>query len=452
MIEEKWTQLKCTKADPAMIAWMKKVIESGSDFDCYKINAFVVANELEIERSTALRAFLYATKLGIFDLNWDIYCPSCHGLPEYHQHLMGIQQRSHCNLCQFDWEIDFHEQVEVSFTVNPEVRKIEYEDFHTRDFNSMMDFIHDLATRANRNFPAADCFFPDRTVEIQGKYEPGVYRAWVPEHVELEVEFEVTKTQARELQVVPASVDSMGAIHLEKDMLDTGDICFHVSAPNYPEMNGFLTFPKEGKKNWVSAFYVSSIQDFKDLFDGEFLNPECRFSIQSVTLLFTDVVSSTELYSKVGDSKAYSLIQKHFEIMQEVIAQFEGGIVKTIGDAVMASFPTSQLAIQASLEILRQFQKHKTELDGLEVKLGLHRGPTIVVSANDRNDFFGSTVNVAARTQGVARAQELVISKSLSQEDEISQTLNNNRAIAHREFQADFKGIEGKSELIAYKV
>ena len=117
-------ELKKSGCDKAVRGKIEDLLHNGKDFDLYKVNAFRIAHELKIHRTTALRGFLFATRIGLFDLNWDIYCPSCLGLPEYYRHMMGLKKRGHCALCEIDWELDFEKQVEVTFTVNPAVRKI----------------------------------------------------------------------------------------------------------------------------------------------------------------------------------------------------------------------------------------------------------------------------------------------------------------------------------------
>ena len=115
------------------------------------------------------------------------------------------------------------------------------------------------------------------------------------------------------------------------------------------------------------------------------------FEIGETVLVFTDIVGSTDLYAKIEDGKALRLVRHYFEILFGSMTS-RGRIVKTIGDAVMASFATTQLAIEAVAEALvsLQTQTYDPETGGsLEMRVGLHSGPSLVVPVNGINDYFG---------------------------------------------------------------
>ena len=83
----------------------------------------------------------------------------------------------------------------------------------------------------------------------------------------------------------------------------------------------------------------------------------------------------------------------------------DGAVVKTIGDAVMASFGDPADAVKAALAMqARDRCDHE-----LVLKLGIHVGPSVVVTLNDRLDYFGSTVNMAARLQGQSQGGDIVL-------------------------------------------
>ena len=121
------------------------------------------------------------------------------------------------------------------------------------------------------------------------------------------------------------------------------------------------------------------------------------------------------LYDTIGDSPAYARVRDHFDVMKGIIAQQHGALVKTIGDAVMAVFPSAEDAVEASLAIQREFIAGQIIRGdpALHVKLGLHRGPCIAVNANDLLDYFGSTVNIAARVQNESIGGDIVVTPEI---------------------------------------
>ena len=119
------------------------------------------------------------------------------------------------------------------------------------------------------------------------------------------------------------------------------------------------------------------------------------------------------MYDRIGDLQAFALVRQHFESLTKVIGQNNGAIVKTIGDAVMATFLTPLDGVNAALAILREIDDFNS-LRGspdLVLKIGLHHGAAIAVTLNDRLDYFGQTVNIAARVQGLADEDEIYITK-----------------------------------------
>src|SRR5208282_4388711 len=117
------------------------------------------------------------------------------------------------------------------------------------------------------------------------------------------------------------------------------------------------------------------------------------------TFLFTGLKGSTELYERVGDLVAFDLVRAHFRVLNEIVAAEARAVVKTIGDAVMATFPTPDRERAAALRMRNAMLRLNAERgrDDLLLKIGIHEGPCLAVMLNDRQDYFGETVNIAAR-------------------------------------------------------
>jgi adenylate cyclase len=160
----------------------------------------------------------------------------------------------------------------------------------------------------------------------------------------------------------------------------------------------------------ATAAVVSTMPEFRDLFSSEVLAPGLQLGVTSLAFLFTDLTGSTALYQRVGQARAFRIVQDQFAILGEAIAAHNGAIVKTIGDAVMATFPTGGDALAAGLAIQREIRRLdlRGEADAASlVRVGIHQGPCVAVTANDRLDYFGTTVNIAARVEHEARGGEV---------------------------------------------
>jgi class 3 adenylate cyclase len=163
------------------------------------------------------------------------------------------------------------------------------------------------------------------------------------------------------------------------------------------------------RRPFLTAKRLLSNQTFRDIWRTDTLDVDQRLKITSLTFLFTDLRGSTELYERVGDLVAFDLVRAHFQVLNEIVAAEAGAVVKTIGDAVMATFPTPDRAVAAALRMRDAMQRLNSERGGddLLLKIGIHEGPCIAVTLNERQDYFGQTVNIASRVQGLAKSREI---------------------------------------------
>ncbi|HJQ57585.1 MAG TPA: adenylate/guanylate cyclase domain-containing protein, partial [Vineibacter sp.] len=163
------------------------------------------------------------------------------------------------------------------------------------------------------------------------------------------------------------------------------------------------------RRPFLTAKRLLTNQTFRDLYGTDTLNIDQRLKITSLTFLFTDLKGSTSLYERVGDLVAYDLVRAHFQVLNRIVANQAGAVVKTIGDAVMATFPTPDRAMAAAIgmrEAIRQLGDERKR-DDLQLKIGIHEGPCLAVMLNDRQDYFGQTVNIASRVQGLADSRAI---------------------------------------------
>jgi class 3 adenylate cyclase len=201
----------------------------------------------------------------------------------------------------------------------------------------------------------------------------------------------------------------------------------------------------------ATAADVTILQVFRDLFSNEVLRPGEEISVGSVTLMFTDLRGSTRLYRQIGDAPAFGRVREHFEILEQVVKSEGGSIIKTMGDAVMAAFRRPAPALRAIMEIQRQIAE--SGAPPLRLKAGIHHGPCIVVNLNDRMDYFGSTVNIAARLPDFSSGGEAVITGSIRKDPEAQEFFKKNiQPNTLARFQAELRGYDEPFELWKMKM
>jgi hypothetical protein len=127
---------------------------------------------------------------------------------------------------------------------------------------------------------------------------------------------------------------------------------------------------------------IATFPEFLDLFATEAPASGVELTIAHMALLFSDLTGSTALYGRVGDAKAFGVVQEHFRSMGASVSAHQGAIVKTMGDAVMATFTSELDAIDAALDMLQRCHQEHASL-GLSAKLGVHAGPCLAVRANE---------------------------------------------------------------------
>jgi adenylate cyclase len=174
----------------------------------------------------------------------------------------------------------------------------------------------------------------------------------------------------------------------------------------------------------LTAARVTNWQEFRDLFANEVISPNEQVTVGSQVVLFTDLRGSTALYHDMGDARAYMLVRNHFEVLTKAIAARHGAVVKTIGDAVMATFSRVDDALEAVRQAFEQLPAANPGLAApLILKASLHVGPCLAVNANDKLDYFGTTVNLAARMVECCDGGDLTVSDELFQRPETARFL-----------------------------
>jgi class 3 adenylate cyclase len=121
----------------------------------------------------------------------------------------------------------------------------------------------------------------------------------------------------------------------------------------------------------------------------------------TVTIVFTDIEGSTALSRSMRDADWADTIDRHFETVRQVVEQYGGTVIKTLGDGAMAAFHGAEVAVQAAIGLQQRMQ----ELD-LSVRIGVHTGDVERL----HGDYFGVTVSKAARVTSAASGREILTS------------------------------------------
>jgi adenylate cyclase len=126
-----------------------------------------------------------------------------------------------------------------------------------------------------------------------------------------------------------------------------------------------------------------------------------------LAILFADVVGSTRLYELMGDLRAREMVAICIDVMRSATEQHQGSVIKTMGDEVMSTFPSADLALNAAAQMQQQISAHaQLKVDGqaVAIRVGCHFGPVVL----ENRDVFGATVHTANRMTSQAKAGQII--------------------------------------------
>jgi len=389
------------------------------EVDLIHLRPLKLARDWGIPQRDAIELCLEAARQGLLTMRWDILCPRCRVPKAAVQALDELPRGAHCGTCNIDYDRDFSKNVELSFAPGPGIRPIEAGEYCLFGPMSTPHILVHLTVAA------------DETRELEVELPQGRYRLRTLE-AGPECDVEVEESGFPEVIV-------------NRDAVEAGPISPAGTVVLRNKSDHERTFIIE-ELQWVrdalTADRVTTLQAFRDLFSDQVLRPGDEVSVRRVTLMFTDLRGSTALYGAVGDSSAYHLVREHFSFLGQIVRAHNGAVVKTIGDAIMAAFTQATDAFAAAREIQSEVARFNAQSGGapIAIKLGLHEGPAIAVTLNGRLDYFGSTVNMAARLQGQSQGGDVVLSEEVAADPGVSQTLQGDGQI--RRETAELKGFD----------
>jgi len=454
-------------ADPAVADAIARLIDDGADHELNRINVLDFADRTGLDEERVISGFIHASRAGLFDLTWNVLCPGCGGVLDAHGTLKSLRSDQYqCGLCACGYEATVDQQVEAAFTVSPRVRRIAAHDPHSLGvwdyfkqvfWSSGVDFDEaSMAALSNevvldtRELAAGDhttvsLILPPQFIIV---FEPVTHKAHfidvqgepTDEVQQLAIKYDGARSTVETTVLHPGplqlTLDNKARVRALPTIMVAADALHHLIGRRKP----FLT-----------AKRMLSTQTFRDVFKADNLNIDQRLKITSLTFLFTDLKSSTALYERVGDLAAFDLVRAHFRALLEIISAEKGAVVKTIGDAVMATFIKPEHALAAGLRMRAAMQRLNAERgsEDLLLKIGIHEGPCLAVSMNDRQDYFGQTVNIAARVQSLSTSQEIHITGPVIDAPGVA-TILDKEAIRPIQKEAALRGIVDK--IVVYEI
>ncbi|MGB8166927.1 MAG: DUF5939 domain-containing protein [Chthoniobacteraceae bacterium] len=390
-----------------LVARLEAFLRETPDVELSHIRPLVVARRWSADGWSVVTLFLHATRSGLLDLSWEILCPNCRASRNPVSTLRDLHRTAHCEVCQIEFDAQFDKSVELKFSVNCAVRPREEQIFCIAGPGGTPHVVSQLWLEPGEErvwrWPA-----PPRALRLRSAQVSGALTLEASEGPEPG-------------QVLAIHCDARGFTRHREPI--RGEATARVANPNpFPVQ---LSLEQIGwGDDILTAARATNWQEFRDLFTSEVISPTEEVTVGSQVVLFTDLRGSTAMYHGLGDAPAYARVRDHFALLARAIAAHHGTVVKTIGDAVMAAFSRVDEALAAVREMHGLLNSATASgAEPLVLKTSLHVGPCLAVNANERLDFFGTTINLAARMIGCCEGGDLAVSDELFRRPEMAEFL-----------------------------
>jgi class 3 adenylate cyclase len=422
-----------------LIAALRERVVTGSDDQLVRIRPFALADAWRADRLEVLRLMLYATRAGLFELRWELMCPNCRVPKQEVDSLAKLPLQFHCELCGISYGADFDRGVELRFSVHPAVR-------------AASDQVYCIGGPLRMPHIAAQQYLrpgEERPLELAAN-EPLQLRT-IGSTRALAITPGPPRGRPAEVKVTYAD----GRWAAPHSLLDGDTLTLAAdSVLSLRNQTGGAVLAVVEDAAWTrdatTAAQVTALQEFRDLFSSEVLAPGQQHAIRHIALVFSDLRGSTRLYEGIGDAAAYSRVNRHFEFIRETVARFDGTVVKTLGDGVMCAFTQLKGALAAAIAMQGEVTGW-CSAQGIDpplvLKLGVHVGPVIAMTANDRLDYFGRTVNVAARLGDQSVGGDVVLLSDVLETLSVSPP-----DVVAEPFECQLRGLEGRQRLVRLRL
>jgi adenylate cyclase len=395
VLHERTEALRQAGGDAAAVARFTDWLRSVPDVELTHIRPKTLARTWNVDVWETLRLMLLAAHGGLLQFRWEILCPNCRSArAPLTTSLAKLQHEAHCDVCQIRFDAEFDKSVELKFTVHPSVRKISDQTYCLAGPGGKPHVLRQFLLQ------------PDETRDWKWPADRAGLRLRSPQVKQALVCETITRQGNGRIECRPD--DFYFFADPKSDgwkILNSNKFPVSVALEQIAWSDDILT-----------AAAVTNWQVFRDLFAAEVVAPGEQITVGEQSLLFTDLRGSTAMYHDLGDARAYAQVRSHFSVLSGAIHKHHGGIVKTIGDAVMAAFSNpgdAFAAAEAMFAGITEANLKSPEQQQLVLKAGLHAGPCLAVNANDRLDYFGTAVNLAARLVDYSRGGELAVSDEI---------------------------------------
>lgn len=364
-------------------------LKSADELDLDRIKIKKVSKAINLPVDLLMNVSHVMVKEGLLSLSWDVVCPHCRGTRSENPGLSYLQEINHCSACDIDFSIGPEESIEVVFHPTEKLRKVSKLVYCAAEpaKKKHIKLFQPVEKGENRRFSLT---LPSGSYRLRKKGSETYSYIQVQEsHKKALINWagnsKENYSSGPEIELLLSNPDNSTAFYTleeawwQNDSLVPGEVLSHPT--------------------------------LRDLFSEDHLKIGVKLNVGDQVIMFTDIVGSTPFYKSLGDAVALKAVKEHYDEVREIIEQYQGVVVKYIGDAVMAAFLDLKDAMNASVQIQKKFHPQREDTP-IRLRASLHRGPILCANVNVGLDYFGNTVNQSAKIQKWADAFEVAMAES----------------------------------------
>jgi class 3 adenylate cyclase len=465
---------------PRVISRLETFIRTADDYDLFRVNPIQYGSARGMSDADAIDLFIIATKVGLFEMDWQLLCAFCPQVVSSLRELDKVHSHFQCPFCNAINDVALDDYIQVTFTLSRQVRDNAFlhpDALSVEDYYLRYHFARGFKPPPGLTLDALLAMLSRQFVDIE-PHEKRTFEFDVTEGrfeiIDLShglmlvffVEGQSPESQRTQIQLDDGQFRVLNRLTGPRDMiLGEGRFAFRQAGdmPTGKHVIDIENRMDERGRFWIVQYppgfephrldyepFLSGKRllitpAFRNLFRTQLVNEAESLAVNDLTYLFTDLKGSTQLYDTVGDGNAFFLVRQHFDTLNRVVMARSGVIVKTIGDAIMAVFEKPRDAVAAAIEMIEGIAAfNRTISQTLHLKIGLHQGRSIAVTLNEHIDYFGQNVNIAARVQALADANEIYMSREVMDAPGVSEVLKAHSVMSDH---VQVKGVSEKLEV-----
>lgn len=371
-IEERLAQMLDMGVELEVASRLCEFIKTATPQAAAKIRPLELAGTLELDSDQVVDACIVAAHCGLLQLKWDILCPTCKAPATSEPLLSRIASHTECEACASEFQSNLGNAIELVFSVHPEIRGSDSAKYCIGGPAHSPHVVSQVRLQ------------PGERIELQVPMEVGDYLVRTTQsilfqsirvradHAPTSLELEVSKLG--KLQSVPNARAGIVSLAIANDT----------------DRQQLVRVERTINRNdVVTASAASTLQRFRECFPEQIFDRKVPVDSEELTLVAIQINNAESLYQSLGDAEAYRWFQTFQERVEKSILAWNGAVVKTLDEGLIATFYHASAAAQAASEIAHI----RSELDPRGeaiLGIGVHRGRTLVSTQNGRLDYFGS--------------------------------------------------------------